>query len=176
MWFFRKRAKRGQKNVKTAESAKYLRIWAFNVLKKGKWLRAIIARNKLQEKVLFVSVHTKIKNRVEKNSTLKWVNQLSIFWLTELRTIFLLVTRYSLPFNCYSYSLLVTFYWLLVTFYSLLVTFYSLFVPFYSLLLTFYLLHFTRYSLLFSRYFLLVTRYFLLVTCYVYSLLSATYL
>ena len=55
---FQKKVKNMLKNVKKGQN-----IWKFgqrctkfeNILKKGKWLRAIIARNKLLEKALVVS-------------------------------------------------------------------------------------------------------------------------
>ena len=63
MWFFRKRAKKGKKGQN---------IWKFeqkytkfeNILKKGWWLRAIIAQNKLQEKALQSPVFSGINNYI----------------------------------------------------------------------------------------------------------------
>ena len=56
---FQKKCKKGQKNVKKGQN-----IWKFgqkcskfqNILKKDRWLRTIITRNKLLEKALVLNV------------------------------------------------------------------------------------------------------------------------
>ena len=78
MWFFRKWAKKGQKNVKKGQN-----IWKFgqkctkfeNILKKGRWLHAIIACNKLLEKVLV------LKNYCFGNFVISWITNETIFYV-----------------------------------------------------------------------------------------------
>ena len=58
---FQKKKKKKKNVKKGGKKAKYLKIWSKitkleNILKKGRWLRAIIARNKLLEKAL-ISEH-----------------------------------------------------------------------------------------------------------------------
>ena len=49
---FQKKRKKGQKMLKSGKKKKRQNVQIWKYLKKGRWLRAIIERNKLLEKVL----------------------------------------------------------------------------------------------------------------------------